>query len=83
MAKFYKFIKILPSENDSEENMAAISNKQYFKKNYKYEPKDFCQEHTSTLGLINDAHLGDEQALMLNDVEIKNRIENSKDQIKQ
>ena len=83
MAKFYKFIKILPSENDGESNLATIANQKYFKKNYKFEPKDFCQEHTRTLGLINDAHLGDEQALMLNENEINDRIENSKDQIKQ
>ena len=39
VAKFYKFIKILPVEDD---NLANASNKQHFKKNYKYEPKDFC-----------------------------------------
>lgn len=39
-------------------NMQA-SNK-FFKKNYKYEPKDFCQDSTNQLGLINESQLGDE-----------------------
>ena len=31
VAKFYKFIKVLPTES---ENLANASNKKYFKKNY-------------------------------------------------
>ena len=50
------------------------SDSKYYKKNRKYEPKDFCQANTINLGLQLDAKLGDEQALMLNEIEIQERI---------
>ena len=53
VAKFYKFIKILPSENDSLDavNLDSVSRIKYVKKNYQYYPNDFCQENTNELGL--------------------------------
>ena len=44
VAKFYKFIKILPSENDSLDavNLDSVSRIKYVKKNYQFYPNDFC-----------------------------------------
>ncbi len=46
MAKYYKYVGILPTDptDDKSTNLGDKSNMQYFKKNIKFDPKDFSQE---------------------------------------
>ena len=82
VAKFYKYIGILQSRPQGA-GFAEQTQASNIKKNHLYEPKDFSQDSKQKLKLINDARLGDEQALMFNENEIKNKIENSQNQILQ
>lgn len=62
IAKYYKYISILPNEEIIDGQLQPL-----FKKNIKFDPKDFAQEEDSKLGLFNHARFGDEHLIMFNE----------------
>lgn len=74
VAKYYNAIGILIKNKDLPISVAV-------KYDVSYEPKDFQQQYSSGLQLIDQAALGEEQVVMFKEKEIKEKLKNLQNQI--